>query len=115
MLPGQQGWTVPVAKSGPAMPRVAVLSLPSQLPQGCDTMCPAAGLEHVEAAQPTPSQDRSHAQATNITLPQVQELCLEEPREEPKQHPSNATARLATDGSTGRCFWARTMGPQSSH
>lgn len=97
------------------MPQVAVLSLPSQLLQGCNTMRPAAGLEQVEAAQSTPSQDHSHAQATNITLPQVQELCLEKPCEEPKQHLSNATARLATDSNTGQCFWARTTGPQSSH
>lgn len=46
-------------------------------------MCPVTGLEHVEAAQPTPAPHRlrntaTHT-ATNTTLPQVQELCLKEP------------------------------------
>lgn len=77
-------------------------------------MHPATRLEHVEAAQPTPAPRQVRNTATNIMLPQVWEPCLEEPREEPKRHLSDATARLVIDSSTGQCFWARTRGPQSS-
>lgn len=119
VLPAQLGCAVPVAEPGPATPRAAVPSLPSQLPRGWGTARPATGLEHVEAAQPTPAprclRNTATHTATNVTLPQVWELCLEEPCEEPKRRPSDATARLATDSSTGQCFWATTRHPQSSH
>lgn len=108
MLPTQPGWTVPVAEPGPATPHAAVPSLPSQLPRGQGTARPAAGLEHAEAAQPTPAprclRNTATHRATNITLPQVWELCLEEPREEPNRRPFDATARLAMNSSTGQCF-----------
>lgn len=81
MLPKQAGWTVPVAKPGPATPRVAVPSLPCQLQGRQGTAHPAAGLQHVQVAQLMPSWEHSHQN----TLPQVWELWLEEPREEPKR------------------------------
>lgn len=39
-------------------------------------MSPATGLEHVEAAQPTPAPHQVRNTATNIMLPQVWEPCL---------------------------------------
>ena len=57
----------------------------------------------MEVAQPTPAPHRLGNMAANISLPQVRQLCPEEPREERKQCPSDATARLAMDTSTGQC------------